>query len=212
MDWLVFRNFLEMVSKVALTKIIATNLSFFLLLMTILSSAGYPDEVLVDDFSVPSSWRFIGDSVMGGLSTGSISYKKDGSAENWGCLNGSVSTANNGGFIQMRRDISSEERKSLKDVASVIVEVKGNDEEYFIHLRTKGMLMPWTYYYMSFIARRELRKFTFPLDEFKRSGRFLGREFPRGGELKSIGIVAYGKDYRANLCVKKLSFNKASGN
>ena len=179
-----------------------------ILFMTFISSTSHSEEILVDKFDEPSLWRFIGDDVMGGVSTGSISFEKNEVGESVGCLKGSVSTANNGGFIQMRKEITKIERKILRDVSAITVAARGNDDEYFIHLRTKGMLMPWTYYYASFVATKDSRKFIFPLSEFKRSGRFLGRNFPRGGELKSLGIVAYGKNYEAELCLDKVSFIK----
>ena len=181
-----------------------------ILFMTFISSTSHSEEILVDKFDEPSLWRFIGDDVMGGVSTGSISFEKNEVGESVGCLKGSVSTANNGGFIQMRKEITKIDRKILRDVSAIIVEARGHDDEYFVHLRTKGRLMPWTYYYASFVATKESRKFIFPLKEFKRSGRFLGRNFPRGSELKSVGIVAYGKDYKAELCLDKVSFIKFS--
>ena len=170
----------------------------------------HSEEILVDMFDKPSSWRFIGDDVMGGLSTGSISFEKDKIGNTLGCLKGLVSTANNGGFIQMRREIDKADRKKIKDASAIILEASGNNNEYFVHLRTKGMLMPWTYYYAPFVATKDSRELIFPLSKFKRSGRFLGREFPRGAEIKSLGIVAYGKDYEAELCVNKVSFVKTS--
>ena len=181
---------------------------FLILFMSFMPTTSHSEEILVDMFDKPSSWRFIGDDVMGGLSTGSISFEKDKIGNIVGCLKGLVSTANNGGFIQMRREIDKADRKKIKDASAIILEASGNNDEYFIHLRTKGMLMPWTYYYAPFVATKDSRELIFPLSKFKRSGRFLGREFPRGAEIKSLGIVAYGKDYEAELCVNKVSFVK----
>lgn len=181
---------------------------FLILFMSFMPPTSHSEEILVDMFDKPSSWRFIGDDVMGGVSTGSISFEKDKIGNTVGCLKGLVSTANNGGFIQMRREIDKADRKKIKDASAIILEASGNNDEYFVHLRTKGMLMPWTYYYAPFVATKDSREFIFPLSKFKRSGRFLGREFPRGAEIKSLGIVAYGKDYEAELCVNKVSFVK----
>ena len=183
---------------------------FLILFMSFLPPTSHSEEILVDMFDKPSSWRFIGDDVMGGLSTGSISFEKDKIGNTLGCLKGLVSTANNGGFIQMRREIDKADRKKIKDASAIILDASGNNNEYFVHLRTKGMLMPWTYYYAPFVATKDSRELIFPLSKFKRSGRFLGREFPRGAEIKSLGIVAYGKDYEAELCVNKVSFVKTS--
>ncbi len=186
------------------------NFGFLILFMSFLSPTSQSEEILVDAFDESSLWRFIGDDVMGGLSTGGISFEKDEVGNNLGCLKGLVSTANNGGFIQMRKEITKADRKKIKDARAIILKASGNNNEYFVHLRTKGMLMPWTYYYAPFVATKDSREFIFPLSKFKRSGRFLGREFPRADEIKSLGIVAYGKDYEAELCVNKVGFVKTS--
>ena len=47
-------------------------------------------------------WEFISDQVMGGISTGSFSFLKE-KEKNFIRLIGSVSTENNGGFIQARK-------------------------------------------------------------------------------------------------------------
>ena len=82
--------------------------------MSFLPPTTHSEEILVDMFDKPSSWRFIGDDVMGGLSTGSISFEKDKIGNTLGCLKGLVSTANNGGFIQMRREIDKADRKKSR--------------------------------------------------------------------------------------------------
>ena len=50
---------------------------FLILFMSFLPPTSHSEEILVDMLDKPSSWRFIGDDVMGGLSTGSISFEKD---------------------------------------------------------------------------------------------------------------------------------------
>ncbi len=48
-------------------------------------------------------WKFFSDQVMGGVSEGRISLKPD-EGKFFLRLEGKVSTANNGGFIQVRRE------------------------------------------------------------------------------------------------------------
>ena len=45
------------------------------LIMSFMSLASQSEETFVDVFNETSSWRFIGDSVMGGVSTGSIFFE-----------------------------------------------------------------------------------------------------------------------------------------
>jgi hypothetical protein len=50
-------------------------------------------------------WRFFTDQVMGGVSTGVIAFaQEDGTS--FARMTGRVSTANRGGFIQMRLDLA----------------------------------------------------------------------------------------------------------
>jgi hypothetical protein len=65
-------------------------------------------QVTVDDFkSGPEQrWRFFADTVMGGRSTGQVEFKTSG-GEAYARLTGDVTTANNGGFIQIRRELKS---------------------------------------------------------------------------------------------------------
>jgi hypothetical protein len=62
-------------------------------------------------------------------------------------MTGRVTTANNGGFIQIRKDLGSPPPEGTKGVRLI---VRGNGERYFVHLRTSGTLLPWQYYQASF--------------------------------------------------------------
>ena len=60
---------------------------------------------MIEDFSGTPAlrWEFISDQVMGGVSTGRVSLERDETARQTVLhLRGSVSTKNNGGFIQAR--------------------------------------------------------------------------------------------------------------
>ena len=108
--------------------------------------AGDQDK-MIDDFTKDSDkrWEFFTDQVMGGVSEGTASILSDNNGS-YVRLEGSVSTANNGGFIQIRRDL----RDGPKEAKGLLLKVKGNGENYYIHLRTGGTVLLWQYYKISF--------------------------------------------------------------
>ena len=76
------------------------------------------------------SWSFFTDGVMGGVSSGKAFLGKSGS-DNFVRLEGKVSTANNGGFIQIRHSLA----KSLdKDIQGISLKVRGNGEKYYVFI------------------------------------------------------------------------------
>lgn len=65
-------------------------------------------DVLIADFTMQPAtrWRFFTDQVMGGRSTGGVTFvQEDGTS--FARMTGRVSAANRGGFIQMRLDLAS---------------------------------------------------------------------------------------------------------
>jgi RNase P/RNase MRP subunit POP5 len=173
---------------------------FAMSLTAVMLAAG--GQVTVDDFeSGPEQrWRFVADTVMGGRSTGQVEFKTSG-GEAYARLTGDVTTANNGGFIQVRREL-----KSVPDDAQgVRLVVRGNGERYFVHLRTSGTILPWQYYQAGFSTSGAWREVRLPLESFKRSGRFLGKT-PKASSLKSIGIVAFGRDHKADVEIREVGF------
>ena len=69
-------------------------------------------------------WRFFTDTVMGGVSQGGGTYQSEDRAS-FARLRGRVSTANNGGFIQIRRDLDA---PPPSDARTVLLTVRGNGE------------------------------------------------------------------------------------
>ena len=159
--------------------------------------------VFTDKFNEKNEWNFITDQVMGGISTGTYSYEKINN-NNILKINGNVSTKNNGGFIQVRRNLDNINLTSAKHVEVV---AKGNNEKYFIHLRTNFTLLPWQYYQYSFTVKKDFKNFILPIRNFKKSSFLLPNKInPKN--IKSIGIVAFGRDYEVELIVKEISFVK----
>ena len=147
------------------------------------------------------SWSFFTDGVMGGVSSGKAFLGKSGS-DNFVRLEGKVSTANNGGFIQIRHSLT----KSLeKDIMGVSLKVRGNGEKYYVFIRTGSTLLPWQFYNASFKTSKNWKVIKIKLDDFEPSSSFL-RKTIKSSSIKSIGIVAYGRDHEAKVDVSEIYF------
>ena len=96
--------------------------------------------MLLDNFDNKTQrWNYVSDQVMGGVSEGVLIFNQD-QEETFAHLTGVVSTENNGGFIQFRTDVETTKNQNIE---GIYLKVKGNNEAYFIHLRTKGTFLPW---------------------------------------------------------------------
>ena len=168
-----------------------------------MSFKSHSEIVFTDKFTTNTNWKLITDQVMGGISQGQFNYQKIGN-DNAVVLTGSVSTKNNGGFIQIRRNLNN---INLNKVNKITINAKGNNEKYFIHLRTTFTFLPWQYYQYSFNVQKDFKNFILPIRNFKKSG-FLLPDKINPKNIKSIGIVAFGRDYKAELIVKEISFVK----
>ena len=158
---------------------------------------------IIEDFTMQpqTRWRFFTDQVMGGVSTGGVAFaNEDGTS--FARMTGRVSTANRGGFIQIRLDLATSPPAGTTGVRLI---VRGNDQRYFVHLRTGGTLLPWQYYQAGFDVTETWSEVRLPLDAFKASGGLL-RSVPNPGSLTSLGIVAYGRDHDAQIDVREVGF------
>jgi hypothetical protein len=183
-----------------LQKYAKTCLASFLL---ILSQNAMAEQKLLDDFQnkPEDRWKFIADTVMGGISSGQLSFSVDDNA-NFARMVGKVSTENNGGFIQFRRSVINGLPAKTKGLR---LSLRGNGQKYFVHIRTKGTFLPWQYYQQSFMANEDWSETTMLLNEFRTSGVLLRKTIdPKS--IKSIGIVAFGRDHEAEIEVRKISF------
>lgn len=153
------------------------------------------------EFEPQERWRFFTDTVMGGVSSGQVAFvREDGVVH--AHMTGRVSTANNGGFIQMRTELPD---GAPSGSVGVRLLVRGNAQRYFVHLRTGGTVLPWQFYQAGFEVTREWGEVRLPFDIFRRSGRML-RAVPRPDSLKSVAIVAYGRDHDAEIDVREVGF------
>ena len=155
--------------------------------------------VVIDGFSEYSigRWRFVSDQVMGGVSSGTLNFELD-DEDVVAHMTGSVSTENNGGFIQFRRNISLPE-----SIIGIKLRVRGNNQKYFVHIRTRGTVLPWQYYSSEFAATDDWADVFLPLANFSRSSRWLNRTL-EAASARSLGIVAYGRDHQADIQVSTI--------
>lgn len=146
-------------------------------------------------------WGFFTDGVMGGVSYGQAAVMEEDEAA-FARMTGRVSTDNNGGFIQMRMGLP---QGVPGEVSGVRLIVRGNDEAYFVHLRTGATQRPWHYFQAAFDVTGEWTEVRLPLTEFKEAGRS-GAGPLTGADLRSIAVVAYGRDHDAAIDVQEIGF------
>ena len=174
------------------------NLIFLLL---IISTEVQGNTIFKDNFENAEKWLFISDQVMGGVSSGKVEFISINNNLH-ARMTGNVSIKNKGGFIQIRRKLGN---LNLEGSKFIEVNAKGNNQNYFIHLRTSGTFLPWQYYQISFKVLNSFESFKLPISEFKRSSVFLSKRInPKN--ITSIGIVAFGRDHFADIFIKEINF------
>ena len=178
-----------------------------LLVMMILSSKAIAtEEDLTFPFTADSGkyWQYVSDRVMGGVSDGQVTLEQDGEMY-FARLTGNVSTKNNGGFIQVRANVSfANSEKDGKNLRGVRLNVRGNGETYYIHIRTNESWSPSDYYSTTFIADSEWKMIDLPFNKFER--RWSNDSSLDAKKIRSFGIVAYGRDYISDVSVSTIEF------
>jgi len=145
-----------------------------------------------------SDWLPFSDQVMGGESEVNF-YEMEEEGRSFYRLEGNVSTKNNGGFIQFRTKASFPNT----DFSGIRIKTRGNNEEYFIFIRTPATVLPWNYYSASFRATEDWESIEISFSEFKKSSFILPRKV-KSSKIRSIGIVAFGKDHFAQVDVAQV--------
>ena len=174
----------------------------FIFILLVMTSETFGDIIFKDNFTNRESWKLITDQVMGGISTGEVTFinTKKNSYVN---LKGNVSTKNRGGFIQIRNDLRN---VSLDEAKYIHIQAKGNNQNYFLHIRTKGTILPWQYYQIDFKVNETFKVYKLAIENFKRSSSFISKKInPKN--ITSIAIVAFGRDHQANIFVKEIQFS-----
>lgn len=168
-------------------------------------------EMLIDDFTgrdlisnLGTRWRGVSDQVMGGISEFSVAHDiVDGRP----CLrlSGDVRLENNGGFIQAALDLApSGDTLDASDHAGVRLVVRGNGEQYSVHLRTPDNVRPWQSYRAHFTAGPGWETIDLSFAAFAPYRLDAPLDIMR---LRRIGLVAIGRAFHADLAVAELSFS-----
>lgn len=146
-------------------------------------------------------WRFFTDAVMGGVSSGQLNFDRD-DHRFWARMTGTVSTANNGGFIQMQMRLSAPFPTRTGGVRLV---ARGDGEGYFIHLRCTDASTPTAFHRAGFTVTPEWREILLPFREFTPAN----RNMPVLGEVTgvaTVAVVAYGRNFQADVSVSEIGF------
>jgi len=166
---------------------------FFFIIGVKINAMNLLDYKVDEKKIILEDWKFFSDQVMGGVSEGKTALKKDKN-KFFLRLEGTVSTENNGGFIQVRKEyeIEGDAYKGIR------IKARGLESEYYVHVRTKKLFLPWQYYSGKFFVSKEWTNIEIKFDDFAKSNFYQPQKF-KSSEIKSIAFVAFGKDFDAQL-------------
>jgi hypothetical protein len=180
-------------------------MSFLLSLLMGVNSMASTDFLLIDAFQdrdqlAGSDWQLLADGVMGGVSEGRAVLDN---YQGRPCLrlNGLVSTANNGGFIQVRKKIDESLAKMAANYVGIEILVAGNNEAYNLHIKQKGLFLPWQSFRSTFTATDKWQSIKIPFQSFEayRTSSRLKRE-----KINQLALVAIGRDFEADVCIASI--------
>ena len=178
------------------------NVIKLIIIFILLTSNLYGQSIVENFENQPEKrWQFFTDGVMGGKSSGKLEFWKDGEST-FARMIGNVSTKNNGGFIQFRARLSGSMKENMQGIK---INVRGNNQKYFIHLRTSGTVLPWQYYSQSFEVKNNWQVINLPFSNFKASGSFMKKRI-KPSTIRTVGIVAYGRNHQAEIEVSEIIF------
>ncbi|WP_050526081.1 CIA30 family protein [Pseudorhodobacter aquimaris] len=177
------------------------NLRRLVLCVTLLTPLVVSAEDTMIQFSLsdPTRWDYFSDQVMGGVSEGRVTFETIDDRPVLQ-LTGRVSTANRGGFIQARTKLD----QPLPDTAQGIsLNIRGNAQPYYLHIRTKWTVLPWQLYQAKFDTSEAWQEVRIPFDAFAPYGGLLRQSF-KISDIRSIAVVAFGRDHDADLSVRAI--------
>lgn len=144
-----------------------------------------------------NEWRLVTDQVMGGISEGSLFLDSYLGRD---CMKmiGQVSTRNNGGFVQISLELTTDKPFNASEYEGILLDISGNNEQYNLHIRTSGLWFPWQSYRASFKATDEWNTVKIPFSELTP---YRTTQAFHKNEIQRIGIVAIGRQFNAELCI-----------
>ena len=177
--------------------IVLRNKFFYTILSVTVLIFSMSNNVSAKNLVYENNWAYLADTVMGGVSRGGAEFSAGALR-----LTGKVSTKNNGGFIQVRTRIDPTETVGKSGIK---IKVKGNGDVYYFHVRNASARLPWQYYTASFKTSEKWKDITISFDEFEKSATLMPRKL-KPESIKTIGLVAYGKDHKADVSIANLEF------
>lgn len=166
------------------------------------------DTMLIDDFPneglisvLGTEWRGVSDRVMGGISDVRVE-RGNADGETFLRLRGEVRLENNGGFVQAALDL--DPSGGVLDGSmyrGLRITVRGNGQQYSLHLRTPDAARPWQSYRAHFTAGASWQTIDLPFEAFApyRIDQPLDTQ-----RLRRIGLVAIGRAFSADLMVASI--------
>lgn len=148
-------------------------------------------------------WEFISDGVMGGVSDGALT-KETFKGRTAARLLGTVSTENNGGFLQMACDL--DPAGGVYDASrwsGIELDVLGNDEVYETRLRTSDLDKPWQSFRFEFLASENWTTVQMPFVAFTAHKHNKAFDPTR---LRRLGVLAVGREFHADIAVAQVRF------
>ncbi len=167
-------------------------------------------RLVIDDFtpgnadSTPDAkWEYVNDRAAGGISTGAARLEEH---EGRMCLHltGTAPPTSRGGLVQARRSLLSKRRPlNAQAYDGLQLTVKGNGEDYAVHLRTKDTRFPGQYYQARFSTTGQWQEVKLPFESFVSTA--LVRPLDRTG-LVSLVVATTGREGQADIYVNKIAF------
>ena len=174
-----------------------SNIFFYQLFYAALLTVIMSNQAIAKNLVYENNWAYLADTVMGGVSQGGAEFSAGALR-----LTGEVSTKNNGGFIQVRTRIDPVQSSGK---IGIKIKVRGNGDVYYLHIRNASARLPWHYYTANFKTTDKWREILIPFDNFEKSATFMPKKL-RSDTIKTIGLVAYGKDHNADVSLANLEF------
>lgn len=170
--------------------------------------AGQSASLLIDDFERGDGVSFIGtrwmgftDRVMGGVSDQQVTLE-DIEGRRVLRLRGQVRLENNGGFIQVALPLAGpREAMDASSFTGVRLLVRGNGEQYAVHLRTSATRLPWQYYEATFTAGPEWTTVDLPFSRF--TPQALSRSMDPA-RLTRVAVVGAKRAFAADVAVARI--------
>tara|TARA_B100001250_G_scaffold281582_1_gene243857 strand:+ start:336 stop:845 length:510 start_codon:yes stop_codon:yes gene_type:complete len=165
-------------------------------------------KLIIDNLENPGKttqsqyWSFFTDGVMGGLSQGTAIITSDNDMPCYK-MTGKVTTENNGGFIQIRTNLNP--NIDANNYEGIYLKVKGNNQNYSVHVRTPLGMAPWQYYSYSFYLEENWIEIKAPFNKFKRSSFYQPKNLSEQ-QITTIGLVAGFNDFYADICLSEIGF------